>query len=412
MLTDTYHPLFDGIVRYFDYLIPQLLARGHEVTVVCPWFKGASPREQPEERLTIVRAFNTRKRTNAYYWSFPNFRTLRAIQRADIVVVHSLMPLGLFGGLLAKAFGKKIGFFVHHDERVILHKIARVPSWVAALLFTIMREVVNKRLVDVFFHATERFKRKLLVFSAPEEKIRHTPFAINTKRFQPEPAIDLRARYNIPSDAVVACYVGRLSTEKNIENILTALDQAMAHCPNLFGLIVGGGADWEHYSSLPREHKERFIFTGFVPEKELPSHFAVSDLFVTPTHNESSCFTVFEAMASRLPVITSAKDHDPDIVHREHALLVRNVSNPNEIAQHILLLATNPSLRQQIASNGEELIKSRTWADHATRFLTGLRKTFSVEPPKSSFPSIKRERPSQKEHPWDKVKAFFKKTGS
>ncbi|MHA1186606.1 MAG: hypothetical protein ACTSSK_06965, partial [Candidatus Heimdallarchaeota archaeon] len=53
-----------------------------------------------------------------------------------------------------------------------------------------------RRIVDVFFHATERFKRKLLFFDAQIEKINHTPFAINNKTFHPTPEFNLRERYN------------------------------------------------------------------------------------------------------------------------------------------------------------------------------------------------------------------------
>ncbi|MHA1366555.1 MAG: glycosyltransferase, partial [Candidatus Heimdallarchaeota archaeon] len=64
----------------------------------------------------------------------------------------------------------------------------------------------------------------------------------------------------------------------------------------------------------------------FIPENELQSHYATSDIFVTPTLNESSCFTVFEAMTCKVPIITAEYDHDPDIIHKENAMLVNDVT--------------------------------------------------------------------------------------
>ncbi len=377
MITDTYHPGFDGIVRYLDYLIPQLLQKGYEVSVVCPWFKGHERYSSPEKGFEIIRTTTTRFRSNAYYWAIPDWRLIKAIIQSDFIVLHSLMPLGLAGGLLAKLFRKKIGFWCHHDERVIFKDILQLPPFLIRLLYKFIGKFYAK-IVDVFFHATERFRRKLVYFGAPSDKTHHTPFAINTSKFHSEPEIDLRKRHNIPSDGVIACYLGRLSVEKNVDNILLALDGAMEEVPNLYALIVGGGPDEEKYLSLPRNNNDRFIFTGFIPESELQSHYATSDIFVTPTLNESSCFTVFESMTCNVPVITSAMDHDPDIIDRVNALLVHDVLDPSEIKDNLLRLATNESFRKRVAANGQKLILSRTWESHSERFIYGMNTAVSA----------------------------------
>ncbi|NHJ87356.1 MAG: glycosyltransferase family 4 protein [Asgard group archaeon] len=371
MITDTYHPCFDGIVRYLDYLIPELISQGHTVTVVSPNYGVKGYYSYPYEGLEIIRTATPKFRVNAYAFGFPGFRLLKAIKKADFVIIHSLMPLGTLGGVFAKLMRKNIGFFCHHDERVILNDIVHAQPFLIRILFWMMRKYYAK-LVDIFFCATERFRCKLHFFGVPDDKIIHTPFAINKTTFHPEPEIDLRKRYAIPPDGVICSYLGRLSVEKNVDNIIHAMDLAMNDNPNLFALIVGGGPDKEKFYQQSRVNNDRFIFTGYVPEEELQSHYSVSNLFVTPTLNESSCFTVFEAMTCRVPVITAEKDHDPDIIHKYNALLVKDVLDPNEIKENILLLANNQQVREAIALEGQALIANRTWANHAHRFLNGL----------------------------------------
>ncbi|MFW9922087.1 MAG: glycosyltransferase family 4 protein [Candidatus Thorarchaeota archaeon] len=378
MITDTYHPCFDGIVRYFDYVIPKLLEKGHQVSVVCPWYKGEKHYSSPREGLTIIRTMTSRLRVNAYFFAIPDWRLVKAVKDSDFVIIHSLMPLGTVGGYIAKFFHKKLGFWCHHDERVILNDILQMPDLLVKFLYRLIRNFYSKS-VDVFFHATERFKRKLISFDAPEEKIVHTPFAINNTKFHPQPEYDLRDKYNIPSDAIIATYLGRLSVEKNVDNILRALDAVMDSNPNLYALVVGGGPDKDKFLQLSRRNDDRFIFTGFIPEEELQSHYAVSDLFVTPTLNESSCFTVFEAMSCRVPIITSEKDHDPDIIHMENALLVDNVLDVQEIAEKIDLLVSNTKFRKFIGFNGQQLIQSRTWDNHAERLLKALNNYYLIQ---------------------------------
>ncbi|NHJ49395.1 MAG: glycosyltransferase family 4 protein [Asgard group archaeon] len=371
MVTDTYHPIFDGIVRYMDYLVPELLRQGHEVTIVCPHFPGYKHIESPISGLKIVRSFTTKIKVNAYYFALPDRRLYRAIKESDFVVLHSLMPLGVAGGLIAKILRKKVGLFCHHDERVILQNIMKAKPFIIRFCYRLIRNFY-KSVINVFFHATERFRRKLIFFGVPSEKIIHTPFAINKKTFHPTPEINLRQRFDLPENALLVTYLGRLSIEKNVDNIIKAMDAALDEQPNLYALIVGGGPDKEKFMNQERQNKDRFIFTGFIPEEELQSHYASSDIFVTPTLNESSCFTVFEAMTCQVPIITAAKDHDPDIVHNQNALLVEDVLNYQEIKENILSLSSDTEFRQMVALKGYQLIENRTWENHANRFLIGL----------------------------------------
>lgn len=371
MVTDTFHPIFDGIVRYLDYLIPELLSQGHQVTIVCPHSRGYKHFEYPSKNLRIVRTCTTPFKVNAYYFAFPDWRLFRAVKQADFVILHSLMPLGIAGGLLAKMFRKKVGLFCHHDERVILQDVIKAKPLIIRFSFRLIWKFYRS-IVNVFFHATERFRRKLIFFGVPSEKIVHTPFAINKKSFHSKPDINLRQRYNLPSNALLVTYLGRLSVEKNVNNIIKAMDAAMNEHPNLYAMIVGGGPDKEKFINLERNNNDRFIFTGFIPENELQSHYASSDIFVTPTLNESSCFTVFEAMTCQVPILTAAKDHDPDIIHKQNALLINDVLDYQEIKENILLIAKDSELRHLIALNGYRLIQNRTWKNHADKFLFAL----------------------------------------
>ncbi len=375
MVTDTFHPIFDGIVRYLDYLIPELLEQGHHVTIVCPHFRGYKHFEYPSQNLRIIRTCTTPFKINAYYFALPDWRLFRAIKQADFVILHSLMPLGIAGGLLAKMFRKKVGLFCHHDERVILQDIIKARPLIVRFSYRLIKNFYRS-IVTVFFHATERFRRKLIFFGVPSDKIIHTPFAIDKKSFHPKSEINLRQRYNLPTDALLVTYLGRLSIEKNVDNIIKAMDAAMNEQPNLYAMIVGGGPDKEKFINIDRKNNDRFIFTGFIPEEELQSHYASSDIFVTPTLNESSCFTVFEAMTCQVPIITAAKDHDPDITHEHNALLINDVLNYREIMENILLIAKNTNFRHKIALNGYQLIQNRTWKNHADRFLFALDEIF------------------------------------
>ena len=378
---DSYKPVYDGVVRYFDYFIPALVKAGHEVSLVCPKIPGTDNYEYPFEGFTVVRCFNPGFHTQGYWFALPDKRMYKAMKESDFVFIHSTGTLGIMGSMIAKAMNKKTGMFIHQDERIIMHNVLHTSRFMYNFAIIAFSQFIYGLFIDTFYHATERFKGKLLDYGVSENRISHTPFAIDDSRFYPEnPKYDIRKRHGIPEDGIVSIYVGRLAREKNVANLIESMDSVMDENPNLYSLFVGKGPDWDHYSSFPYRNKERMIFTGFVPDDELQSHYVAADFFTSPSLNESSCFTVFEAMSCQIPVITSAYRHDPDIKHMENVLLVVDIANQEEIKDNILLLTRDDKLRKKIGKAGKKLVDSRNWDNHIQRFLKGVSYTLNEKP--------------------------------
>ncbi|MHA1124318.1 MAG: glycosyltransferase family 4 protein [Candidatus Heimdallarchaeota archaeon] len=376
-VVDSYKPVYDGVVRYFDCTIPELIKLGHTVTLICPRIPGTKKTEYPMEGLKIIRCPTPGWYEMGYYFALPNLQMIKEIVKADFVMVHSPATIGIIGGIIARLLGKKVGLFAHQDERIVLMEMLGRPKWISDLSVTLISHLFYPLCIDVFFCATERFKGKLLDYSVPEEKIVFTPFAIEDPKFHPgNNSTDIRKKYNIPKDAIITTYVGRISREKNIHNLLDAIDLAMDEEPKLYSLFVGKKTD-DEIVLKERKNSDRIIFTGFILEEELPSHYAMADIFTSPSLHESSCFTVFEAMACQVPVITSHYRHDKDIIHKENVVLVKELLNPVAIKDSILMLIRDEKLRTKIAKSGKKLIDSRSWRNHAKATLDGIRSTFS-----------------------------------
>lgn len=375
-IVDSYKPIYDGVTRYFDGIIPTLIEFGHEVILVCPHLPGTKKIEQPFKGFTVVRCFNPGISTTGYYAALPDRNLVKSIRISDFVLIHSLATLGVIGGFIARFFRKKTGLFVHQDERIILRKVLKNPLWLTNFTVLLIAKIFYPVFINVFFCATKRFKGKLLDYFVPENKIYFTPFAIDTKYYSSKNHIyNIRKRHNIPEDAIVAIYVGRISAEKNITILVEAMDLALEEEFNLYVLFVGKKTDM----SLVKDNlknKDRMIFTGFVPEEELPSYYCSADFFTSPSINESTCFTVYEAMSCGLPVITSKYRHDNEFIDMENIILVNNILNPISIKKSILLIARDKNLRKKISNNGKKIVKNRSWKTHAKKFLYGVEAAF------------------------------------
>ena len=102
------------------------------------------------------------------------------------------------------------------------------------------------------------------------------------------------------------------------------------------------------------------VLTGVVDAPTRLEAFADADVFVLPSHAENFGFSIFEAMASRLPVVVSETvNYAGEIRNGEAGLTVP--LDPERIADGILQLLDDPALRNRMGDNGVKLAKSYSW---------------------------------------------------
>jgi len=116
----------------------------------------------------------------------------------------------------------------------------------------------------------------------------------------------LRLRYGIPTNAFVILFVGRLSKEKKLQDLIEGYMKTKAENKAL--IIVGDGKLRETLQEfVKRRNLQNVYFMGFRPKTEVPNFYALSDLLVLPSDYECHGDVVKEAMCFRLPVVVSDK---------------------------------------------------------------------------------------------------------
>ena len=104
----------------------------------------------------------------------------------------------------------------------------------------------------------------------------------------------------------VILYVGRLVDQKGILDLLKAFQILSREQADLCLLLIGNGEGEARYRNFCKTNNIRNVFfAGFVHQEELPLYYAVADVFVLPSHSDPWGLVLNEAMACKLPVISS-----------------------------------------------------------------------------------------------------------
>ena len=170
---------------------------------------------------------------------------------------------------------------------------------------------------------------------------------------------EIRNRHGISDGDFVAGYIGRLSVEKGVDNILKALAALKNEGIPVKAMILGDGPlrrDLEEMASR-LNIAELVLFLGF--RQEPAAYLEAMDLFILPSLTEGTPMALLEAMSAGVPVIASSVGGIPDIVKDgENGLLIRS-GDFTGLSKAIERLLREPALRSLLASKASSLIERR-----------------------------------------------------
>jgi glycosyltransferase involved in cell wall biosynthesis len=185
----------------------------------------------------------------------------------------------------------------------------------------------------------------------------------------------LRARYGLGGRAI-AVTVNHLHPRKRMDLFLRSMHLAGQRVPNATALVVGDGPERERLFSLAGELGMQVgrdvIFTGAVPEEELPAHYALGNVYVHTGREESFGLSVIEALRLGLPVIAVDEGGPRDTVqHGISGCLV--ASTPEVLGDAIAGLLSQPGRARQMGRAGARFVGERfRWERGAATLLRVL----------------------------------------
>jgi glycosyltransferase involved in cell wall biosynthesis len=182
------------------------------------------------------------------------------------------------------------------------------------------------RRADAVVAVSDVIARKLVASGVDARKVHRIQNAFADATSRPPRAV-ARSALDLPDDAPVIGWVGRLSSEKGADVFLDAI--AGLQDGNAVASVIGAGDELE---GLQRRAERlgiaaRVMWHG--PVADAGRLFNAFDVFVLSSHTEGTPMVLLEAMAARTPIVATRVGGVPDVVSSSEALLV----TPNDPAQ-------------------------------------------------------------------------------
>ena len=177
-------------------------------------------------------------------------------------------------------------------------------------------------------------------------------------------------------------FVGRMEKRKGVNYLLKAYKQVKQEFPNSRLIIVGPGIRLrnKYEKQVAKSSLRDVVFTGHVTYNELPRYYKTADIFCTPaTGHESFGIVLLEAMAMGKPVVASnIEGYAGVITHSVDGLLVPP-KNESMLAQALISLMNDKSLRQQMGARGKLKSAEYDWEHISQRVLDYYAKVLKGE---------------------------------
>lgn len=233
-------------------------------------------------------------------------------------------------------------------------------------------------------HLAEEIRKRYQLTMA-EDFLLLAPNGVDLEQYAqlPEPNA-ARQNLGLP-EGFTAGYTGHLYAGRGIGLIL----ELARKLPAIRFLLVGGRPDDVAYREKQAHDLDNVVFTGFVPQAELPRYQAACDVFLMPHERKVASssgtdiaeFTnplkMFEYLACGRPILASDLPILREILTEENALIL-----PGEDSQAwveaLQMLHDSPDRRQALGDAGKRTAAQYSWEMRAKRVLYGLAKAAKI----------------------------------
>ena len=168
-----------------------------------------------------------------------------------------------------------------------------------------------KKECDLIIADSQATKKDIIeILRVPENKIKVVYLAAG-EEFRPQSEDEInrvKQKYHLEKSYVLA--VGTREPRKNLDRVAEAFSKLKSKNVEL---VIAGKSGWGNDNFIRQTGGSNLKLLGYVPQEDLPAHFAGAACFVYPSLYEGFGVPILEAMACGCPVVTSNVSSLPEV---------------------------------------------------------------------------------------------------
>lgn len=356
--TDLYKVSTNGVVTSVKNLLEELEGKGHDVRI-----------------LTFSEDIGSYKEENVYY-----------IKSLPIGFIYPdmRMPISYRNSLVRELIDWKPDIIHSQCEFFSFHYAQRISKLTGAPLVhtyhTLYEDYVtylipSKRIGKHVVAKVSRFRlRNTQKVIAPTDKVQKVlrgygmkndicivPSGLDLSRFEfrmtKEERKLKRHTIGIMEDHQVLINLGRLGTEKNIDELISFFTEALKENEKLIFLIVGDGPAKAELEAkcVGLGVEKQVIFTGMVPPALVREYYQLADLFVSASTSETQGLTYIEAAASGLPLLCRKDECLNGVI--EEGVNGYQYTSKEQFLSKLQMMLKDSQWRKNAAKRSEEIAR-------------------------------------------------------
>jgi glycosyltransferase involved in cell wall biosynthesis len=273
---------------------------------------------------------------------------------------HVIHTHGVRANMIGRLANKSEGYPAKSVTTVHSNLALDYPAaWKRTLFGTF--EKITWPYVDHFILVSHAMKDDFLKIGLPEAKMSviHNAIELPEEPVEHVPETSLRELIGVGEDVTIVGTVARLHPVKGHTYLLKAIQKIVQERQDVVFPWFGDG---DLYEELKAEAKELCVaeyvrFLGF--RKDIPDLLPQLDIFCLPSLSEGLSLSILEALAAKVPVVTTAVGGSPEVITSGVDGLLVPAADPEALYESICLLVKNKERRLELAKAGQEMVYRR-----------------------------------------------------
>ncbi len=360
-VTTFYSPAIGGVKQVVEEIAERQVKKGHEVHVyTSDWDK----KRRIKRKEGIIKGVHVHRckhiiKVANFSLFFPSF--FFKLLKKDFDIIHSHVfghPHFVLSAIAAKL--KKTSH-IHTTHCPWTDAFRSLAGRIGVIISYNFFSKIAFKLTDKVIVITPWEKKFIKKFGGKENQIEIIPNGMSKDFFKKKKNNDFKKKFNIKTKFLVL-FFGRLNITKAPDKFVEIAKLILKKQKNVTFVIRGPDEGMkEKVKRLIKNENKILLLSETRNRNEIIKMYQSADVYVLPSYREGLPLTLFEAMASGMPIVASPVNGIPyEIKDKKNGFLVKYGEN-YKFKEKIIELLKNKKLRDRISKNNLKKAKNYDW---------------------------------------------------